>query len=572
MPPLLFSGSRARVFLTFLSLLVLIEVAPQDRVAGDGTGVLRVELVDEAGQLTPARIELLDVNGKAYIAEDALLVGTHNILQDREAGAWKATLAEVLAVMSKKVNNRYTRTEQFYSGGRLQVVLPAGKYNLRAFKGLEYRVASREIDIEVGETLAVKAPMARWIDLQKQGWYGSDAHIHIARPVKELNPIISKWMQAEDIHVANLLQWGNSHHFNNTWQYAHGPDSIYHEGDYWLATGQENPRSHILGHTLSFGLGAPVHFPENYLVYKQYWDEARRQNAVTGWAHFADFGGQEGVAIDLLDGLVSFIEVLQFDRADYSVWYDALNLGARVAPVAGTDYPAGPYVPGRERFYTHIEGKLDYRAWLEGLRQGRTFVTNGPILEFKAAGKGMGEDVRLDKPAAVRIEARVRFDPARDDVERLELLANGEVVRRFERPGQASEIACQWNYHADETCWLAVRASGKKRAEPNSPYEPKHPYYQQQSPALAHSAAIYVTVTGTPPLVKQRRAKILALAWLDRLVALEKRLADEQIDKLARWPSPRLDGVDIDTLRKNRTDLLDRIQSAQGRFRAIAGP
>lgn len=41
----------------------------------------------------------------------------------------------------------------------------------------------------------------------------------------------------------------------------------------------------------------------------------------------------------------------------------------------------------------------------------------------------------------------------------------------------------------------------------------------------------------------------MALAWLDRLDALERRLADEQIGKLARWPSPRLDGVDIDTLR-----------------------
>jgi hypothetical protein len=62
----------------------------------------------------------------------------------------------------------------------------------------------------------------------------------------------------------------------------------------------------------------------------------------------------------------------------------------------------------------------------------------------------------------------------------------------------------------------------------------------------------------------------LALAWLDRLDALERRLADEQIAKLARWPSPCLDGVDLDTLRKNRLALLDRIQSAKRRFRAIA--
>ena len=44
-------------------------------------------------------------------------------------------------------------------------------------------------------------------------------------------------MQAEDIHVANLLQWGNARHFQNAPQYAFGPDGLYHEGDYWLAAG-----------------------------------------------------------------------------------------------------------------------------------------------------------------------------------------------------------------------------------------------------------------------------------------------------------------------------------------------
>jgi len=554
------------------SVLLVTTAVAREQAAGAGSGALKVALIDEAtGRPVPARVELLDAAGNAYIADDAMRVGTPSILVDRESlGAWRATRGEVLAVMSQKVVNNYTRTEQFYSGGRFQLPLPAGKYKLRVFKGLEYRIASREIEIRADESLELKLPLVRWINLQEQGWYSSDAHIHVARPVEQINPEISRWMQAEDIHVANILQWGNSHHFNNTWQYAHGRESIYHEGDYWLATGQENPRSHILGHTLTFGARAPIHFPDNYLVYRQYWDEARRQNAVTGWAHFADFGGQVGVPIDLLDGLVDFIEVLQFDRADYSVWYDALNLGARVAPVGGTDYPAGPYLPGRERFYTRVEGKLDYGAWLDGLRHGRTFVTNGPLLEFTVAGHAMGDEVRLDKPTTVRIEARVRFDPARDDVRQLEFIADGEVVRRFEREGSAAEIACRWDYLAAETGWLAVRVAGKKLAEPNSPYEPKHLYYQEQSPALAHSAAIYITVAGTPPQAAKPRAKIVAKAWIDRLEALEKRLADDQLEKLARWPSPRLDGVDAATLRNNRPALLERIQSAKRGLLAIA--
>jgi hypothetical protein len=104
-------------------------------------------------------------------------------------------------------------------------------------------------------------PLERWSDLPKQGWYGADSHLHIARAFRELNPYVSKFMQAEDIHVANLLQWGNSKHFHNAAQYAFGPEGLYHEGDYWLAAGQENPRTHFLGHTLILGGRKPINFP-----------------------------------------------------------------------------------------------------------------------------------------------------------------------------------------------------------------------------------------------------------------------------------------------------------------------
>jgi hypothetical protein len=69
-----------------------------------------------------------------------------------------------------------------------------------------------------GETVK----LTRWIYMPEQGWYSADDHLHIARPIKELNAFISKWMQAEDIHVANLLQWGLEKRFHNALQYAFG--------------------------------------------------------------------------------------------------------------------------------------------------------------------------------------------------------------------------------------------------------------------------------------------------------------------------------------------------------------
>src|SRR5262249_2178091 len=294
----------------------------------------------------------------------------------------------------------------------------------------------------------------------------------IPRPFKELNSLLSKWMQAEDIHVANLLQWGNTKRFTNTIQYAHGAEGLYHEGDYWLASGQENPRTHFLGHTVTFGARTPINQPDNYLIYRLFWEESRRQKALSGFAHFGvNRGAQDGLAIDVPDDLLTFIEVLQFGKGDYDVWYDVLNMGYRWAPIAGTDYPcAGDRtLPGRERFYTRVEGRLDYESWLDGIRRGRTFVTNGPVLEFKVDGQGMAAALTLDKAGAGLAEATVRFDPARDNVKQLEVIENGTIVRTFFREPKTAEICCQFKHHLPEAAWLAVRASGDKLSAAPSP-------------------------------------------------------------------------------------------------------
>ena len=161
-----------------------------------------------------------------------------------------------------------------------------------------------------------------------------------------------------------------------------------------MATGQENPRTHFRGHTITLGASSAIHFPEHYLIYRLVFEEARRQGALSGYAHYGNdiVGGPYGLGIDLPHGLVSFLEVLQFNRGIYDVWYEILNTAFRMTPTAGTDYPCGRVtIPGRERFYTKVEGPFTYKNWLEGVRRSHTFVTNGPILEFQVNGKGMGK-------------------------------------------------------------------------------------------------------------------------------------------------------------------------------------
>jgi hypothetical protein len=103
--------------------------------------------------------------------------------------------------------------------------------------------------------------------MPEKGWYSSDDHLHIARPVKKLNPYISKMMQAEDVHVANLLQFGKVYNSEGAVQHAFGQDGVYQNGIYILAAGQENPRSHYLGHTITLGGDTMFFKREEYLIY-----------------------------------------------------------------------------------------------------------------------------------------------------------------------------------------------------------------------------------------------------------------------------------------------------------------
>src|SRR5262249_33167679 len=146
---------------------------------------------------------------------------------------WRGTLQDALGTLGRTFSNLHTGTDQFYTSGHCRLSLPPRDYRLRVFKGLEYRVHTSEIMLESGRTHDVTVTLKRWSHQSKRGWYSADSHLHIARPFPELNPYVSKFMQAEDINVGNLLQWGNARHFHNARQYAFGAAGLYHEGDYW---------------------------------------------------------------------------------------------------------------------------------------------------------------------------------------------------------------------------------------------------------------------------------------------------------------------------------------------------
>ena len=557
--------------------------------ATDGYGVLRLSINDEMNRPVPARISIRDSTGASVIPDSALPVFSDCGKVPLDNWLPAATALQNKWGEYRGLRNPYQASTDFYTNGALTAHLRPGRYSLRVEKGPEYTVVRREFAITNAREESVRAVLTRWIDLPAEGWYSSDDHLHIPRPSPEFDPPLAAWMQAEDIHVANLLQMGLARDVHLTPQRAFGKSSLYQSGTTLLIGGQENPRTHVFGHSIVLGAKNWIDFPQAYLLYDLVWREAHSQGALAGYAHLGVAGAQDGLALWGSEHLIDFVEVLNLGFPFYRNWYDALNIGERVVPTAGTDYPCLADLPGRERFYTKLDAPLTLSSWLEAVHRGRTFITNGPALEFSIDGRLPGDDILLPAPAIVQIKTRVRFDPDRDHVDRLEIVQAGRVVATS-RAAVRGEITLDTAVPISESTWLAARASGEKVNErPAGSVEAFVRYVErlkrradanvretlanaarprQTRISAAHTAAIYVTVEGTPRITAQAPAREVARSRLDLLDDLAARLQDSRLSDLARFPGSG-DGVTLQDLRRNRAALVQAIQAARNDYRAM---
>ena len=421
-----------------------------------------------AGPPTPARVGLYDQAGRLPRPSERALT----------LRRWENERIRQVELVPGLEAWPYDDRFVFFIDGRYQAELEAGRYELVLGKGPEYRVMRRSVEIEAGKQTVVELNLSRWIDMPARGWYSSDDHIHFGR-VRDDDAWISTLMRAEDIHVANLLQMGNLAGFAYP-QYAFGRKGHHVVGAHALVSGQESPRTMQLGHTIGLDVDRYHDSPE-YFLYDQTAKAVRSDGGLYGYAHAADGMAEAmqtnaGLALDVAGGLVDFVEILQGGQLGPGLLYDYLNLGFRLTPTAGTDWPYIGF-PGSERMYVQIEGDdFSVDAFFAGLKAGRAFVTNGPMLELDVEGRGMGSEIRIESGDRVKVRAVARQSPDLGPLDRLELVVHGEVVHAVEGDGATRELSLEVELERESSAWLAVRASGGARQ--------------------AHSAPVYLVVDG----------------------------------------------------------------------------
>ncbi len=502
----------------------------------ESLGMLELNISDSDGNTTPARIGIYDTTGRMPLPADGAL--TIRKYADLTRQVFLRVTHGTISPWPH--DNRHI----FYIDGEYSAELPAGEYKLVVSKGPEYEVIVQDFVIGDGKTDHVVVTLARWTNMPAAGWYSGDDHVHMTRNESD-NESISSMMQAEDLHVTNMLQMGNpaGTHFH---QYAFGDDGRYIDESFALVPGVEDPRTAIRGHTISLNISEVFRPADVYLQYEQIFDAYRSQGGLSGYAHVAGelFNVGRGLAVDVPLGAVDFVEILQDGILATELWYEFLNLGLRLIPTAGSDFPYLG-VPGAERNYVYLGDTYSVDAWYEQLRASRTFVTNGPMLALEVNGQPIGSTIDLSSGDEVVVSASVAANTESERLDRLELVVHGEVVAVADDVSQDNSLALEYSLTTDAGLWIAARAYGRGQS-------------------VAHTAPIYVVVNDRGFMKRDAVADTIArmLARLDEFDTLQVDVGSELETWSVGEPLTQMFG-------DQRAKILQRVDEARRFYAAM---
>ena len=419
------------------------------------TGTLRVVLADAAsGRTTEARVRVRASDGKAYAPRD----------------------------LYQRVASRALHLDFFHTGGEFSLELPTGEASILATRGLERYPVTETVAIEADSVTLVRLEFEQFTDFGALGWYSGSDHVHMnyGGNLRNTPENLLFMAAAEDLDVVGeKIANKDNRVFDH--QYFAGPlDTDRSSPDRILSWGQEyrppfyghinllNLTEHLISpYTTGYeGTAIESLYPSNTDIFRL----ARSQGAIGGYVHpfsrdpsSVGYGGARGFPVDLALGALTYLEVMTSARhAEHTgrVWHRALNCGFRVTASGGEDSISDLHrtpVVGAARMYAYLGDQLDWDAWVEAIRDGRTFITNGPLVQLAINGEIAGAEIRLPAEGG-SVEVSARMDSA-FPVERLELIRNGEVLEQIPLRAGGLSGAVRKRIEVTRSGWYTLRAT-----------------------------------------------------------------------------------------------------------------
>ena len=458
---------------------------------------------------------------------------------------------------SRRLSPDFFFHQQIYRSDGESLPLPPGNYSVSVSRGPEYRPIELDVTVPDAAEHTILVKLQRWVHLAKRNWFSGDHHIHAAgcshydSPTEGVGPeAMMRHILGENLNVGNVLSWGpcwysQKRFFDGEVSKLSTPECILRydvevsgfpsshaghlcllklaEDDYpdtenledwpsWtlpvLKWGQK--QGGVVGYSHSgWGLALPDHMPDESRAFVDTpWGGApddwrgKPASVLPDYAvpKFDGIGANEYI-VAAAHRVCDFISAVDTPAIwELNIWYHTLNCGMTV-PISGeTDFPCiYDDRVGLGRVYVKIdEGKkLSYDRWVRGLKDGRSYCTDGysHIVDFSIDGLGVGErKPGIDQASRLDIDSpgkvKIRFDAAAllaeqpneetesirnrrlDDkpywhVERarvgesrnvlLEIIVNGEVAKTKTLVADGEFNSFDMDVDIEKSSWVAVR-------------------------------------------------------------------------------------------------------------------
>jgi TolB protein len=472
---------------------------------------LHLDLKDSSGHPAFARVSITDASGRFYAP----------------ASAW------IHADDGFDRSQRKFEAHYFHAQGEQWIDVPVGGVSVDILHGFERKFEQRQIAASAGEpaNLSVNLDDGKWSVPNSGHWVSADVHVHMNYGGEYRNTPAHLLMQAqaENLGIVDELLVNKEQRFPDIAYNGMRPDAVS-QPNAIVVYGQEYHTSYW-GHLGLLGISGGVILP-GYVGYPNtaasslyptnadIADIAHSRGALVGYVHPFDEYPEPiskpkeilttELPVDVALGKVDYMEILGFSdhRSTAHVWYQLLNLGFRIPAAGGTD-AMGNYASlrgpvGMNRVYVRLpDGEIKPEQWMDQLKHGRSFATNGPLLGFTLGGAEIGDDLKFDAAqGAIRYSVRLRSIVA---VDHLELVCNGRVVRSFAAGAPIDHGDFSGSIPLKDSGWCIARAStdgGKYPVLDNYVY--------------ATTSPIYVTVAKRAPRAPED-ARYFA-AWVDRIM------------------------------------------------------
>ncbi len=379
--------------------------------------------------------------------------------------------------------------------------LKTGTYQFKIDRGPHYHQRRGVLEVKRDGFDQKTLVLPRFVDMEKEGWYGGDLLVRRDRNDLEL------LTEAEELNLIVAPSWtaGKSYKSYEVEQ-SHATDPIgSHFADFSGGTTKlEGGR--LLAANLAANVVAnpekittdPVGFArsmksagghicllepwaketpmlvalglvDSIAVLPDHLEQAGDRNSRTGIATDDDrFNGKHGSG-----------------RYAEHIYFHLLNSGLRIPPAAFSGSGDCKNPPGYNRVYVACGQDFSPNTWWTNLEKGRSIISNGPVLRTRANGELPGHVFPGKAGNVVDLEITCNLG-TRQKVEYLEIIKNGRVIESVRLDKWAANNGRLPIVSFKESGWLVVRA-----------FAPGEENYR-----CATNAPFYVDVDGQPRISK----------------------------------------------------------------------